>query len=99
VSSLTFGTMATHGRTDLEPGCGGAAGLLLISALRIFKVFALASGFSLALSTAARAKSAKRGEPQIYLVGVTLWAPAGGVVSAFAFPVPRGTGRKQKRAT
>jgi hypothetical protein len=64
-----------------------------------FKVFALASGFTLALSTAARGKSAKRGEPQIYLVGVTLWAPAGGVVSAFAFPVPRGTGRKQKRAT
>jgi hypothetical protein len=30
VSSLTFGTVATHGRTDLEPGCGGAAGLLLI---------------------------------------------------------------------
>ena len=37
VSSLTFGAVATHGRTDLEPGCGGAAGLLLISALRISK--------------------------------------------------------------
>lgn len=34
-SSLTLGTVATHGRTDLEPGYGGAAGLLLISALRI----------------------------------------------------------------
>ena len=34
-SSLTLGTVATHGRTDLEPGYGGAAGLLLILALRI----------------------------------------------------------------
>ena len=34
-SSLTLGTVAAHGRTDLEPGHGGAAGLFLISALRI----------------------------------------------------------------
>jgi hypothetical protein len=46
-------------------------------------------------------KSAKRGEPQIFLLCVTLWASAGGVVSAraFAVPVPNGIGRKQKRAT
>jgi len=46
-------------------------------------------------------KSAKRGEPQIFLLCVTLWAWAGGVVSAraVAVPVPRGIGRKQKRAT
>jgi hypothetical protein len=99
VSSLTFGTVATHGRTDLEPGCGGAAGLLLISALRISKCLHSLQAFLFALPTAAPGKSAKRGEPQIYLVGVTLWAPAGSVVGAFAFPVPRGTGRKQKRAT
>ena len=49
-------------------------------------------------------KSAKRGEPQIFLLCVTLWASAGGVVSArafalaFAVPVPNGIGRKQKRA-
>ena len=51
-------------------------------------------------STAMR-KSAKRGEPQIYPVCVTLWASAGGVVGsrAFAVPRPRGTDRKQKRAT
>jgi hypothetical protein len=37
-------------------------------------------------------KSAKRGEPQIFLLCVTLWASAGGVVSAraFAVPVPNG---------
>jgi hypothetical protein len=46
-------------------------------------------------------KSAKRGEPQIFLLCVTLWASAGSVVSAraFAVPVPHGIGRKQKRAT
>jgi hypothetical protein len=50
-------------------------------------------------------KSAKRGEPQIFLLCVTLWASAGGVVSArafafaFAVPVSNGIGRKQKRAT
>jgi hypothetical protein len=33
-------------------------------------------------------KSAKRGEPQIYLLCVTLWAWAGGVVSARAFASP-----------
>ena len=51
-------------------------------------------------STAMR-KSVKRGEPQIYPVCVTLWASAGGVVGsrAFAVPRPRGTDRKQKRAT
>jgi hypothetical protein len=37
-------------------------------------------------------KSAKRGEPHIYLLCVTLWASAGGVVNrrAFVVPVPRG---------
>jgi hypothetical protein len=46
-------------------------------------------------------KSAKRGEPQIFLLCVTLWASAGGVVSARAFDVlvPKGVDRKQKRAT
>jgi hypothetical protein len=36
-------------------------------------------------------KSAKRGEPQIFLLCVTVWAWAGDVVSAraFALPVPR----------
>jgi hypothetical protein len=33
-------------------------------------------------------KSAKRGEPQIFLLCVTLWASAGSVVSARAFAVP-----------
>jgi hypothetical protein len=51
--------------------------------------------------SAAMRKSAKRGQPQIFLLCVTLWASAGGVVSAraFAVPVPNGIGRKQKRAT
>jgi hypothetical protein len=46
-------------------------------------------------------KSAKRGEPQIFLLCVTLWASAGGVVSVRAFDVlvPKGVDRKQKRAT
>jgi hypothetical protein len=41
-------------------------------------------------------KSAIRGEPQIFLLCVTLWASAGSVVSAraFAVPVPHGIGRK-----
>ena len=41
-------------------------------------------------------KNAKRGEPQIFLLCVTLWASAGGVVSAraFAVPVPNGIGGK-----
>jgi hypothetical protein len=36
-------------------------------------------------------KSAKRGEPQIFLLCVTLWAWAGGVVSPPAFAVPSPT--------
>src|SRR5215471_225326 len=48
-------------------------------------------------------KVAKRGEPQIYLLCVMLWAAAGAVVSprafAFAVPVPEGISGKQKRAT
>jgi hypothetical protein len=43
-------------------------------------------------------KSAKRGQPQIFLLCVTLWASAGGVVSSRALAVPNGIGGKQKRA-
>jgi len=94
VSSLTFGTVATHGRTDLEPGCGGAAGLLLVSRQRILiclHSLRLRLGlFVCAPCSTALRKGAKRGEPQIYLDCVTLWALAGGVVGprAFAVPVP-----------
>ena len=41
-------------------------------------------------------KSAKRGEPQIFLLCVTLWASAGGVVSARAFAVPVPQRHRQK---
>jgi hypothetical protein len=94
VSSLTLGTVATHGRTDLEPGCGGAAGLLLISRPRILiclhSLRLRLELFVCAPCRTAMRKSANRGEPQIYLDCVTLWASAGGVVSprAFAVPVP-----------
>ena len=62
---------------------------------------ASAGVFVSASYSAAMRKSAKRGEPQIFLPCVTLSASAGGVVSAraFAVPVPNGIGRKQKRAT
>jgi hypothetical protein len=58
-------------------------------------------GFLFPLPTARPCGSAKRGQPQIFLFCVTLWASTGGLVSAraFAVPVPNGIGRKQKRAT
>ena len=43
-------------------------------------------------------KSAKRGEPQIFLLCVTLWASAGGVVSPRRVHHPRPRARKQKSA-
>src|SRR6516164_2366166 len=44
-------------------------------------------------------KSAKRGEPQIFLLCVMLWASASGVVSPRRLHHPRPRARKQKRAT
>src|ERR1700751_6343724 len=41
-------------------------------------------------------KSAKRGEPQIFLLCVTLWASAGGVARARAFAVPVPQRHRQK---
>jgi hypothetical protein len=43
-------------------------------------------------------KSAKRGEPQIFLLCVTLWASAGGVVSARAFASPSPRHRQKTKA-
>jgi hypothetical protein len=58
------------------------------------------NGFSIASYSAVMRKSAKRGQPQIFLLCVTFSASSGGVLSAraFAVPSPNGIGRKEKRA-